>query len=104
MIRKTIDDKLTFDHEVAAQATPGSKLKSTRTGRFLRNRGTHHLEGVLVMKYVATRAHNSALSPAGRSMQLVSPAEHQQSALNAWEDEGGKVRLQASQGRSSSSR
>jgi hypothetical protein len=95
MNQKTIGEKPALDHEGAAPVGAASELKTVRVGRFLRNRGTHQLENAVVAKYASIRAHNSVLSPAGMALQLVSPTAQQQIALNAWEDEGGKVRLQA---------
>ena len=94
MNQKTLGAKPPFDHE-SVDPVAAAKLKSVRIGRFLLNRGTHHLENAVVAKYVATRAHNSVLSPAGMGLQLENPAAQQQVAFTAWEDEGGKVRLQA---------
>jgi hypothetical protein len=95
MNEKPIGEKPAFDHEGVAPVGSASKLKTVRVGRFLRNRGTHQLENAVVAKFASIRAHNSVLSPAGMALQLERPASQQQMALNAWEDEGGKVRLQA---------
>jgi hypothetical protein len=96
MNRKISGNDPTFDPDVITPATAASKLKSVRTGRFLNNRGTHHVDGAVVAKYLATRAHNSVLRLAGVPLQLDEPGRRRQIALDAWEDEGGKVRLQAS--------
>jgi hypothetical protein len=96
MNRKIPADETTFDRDVITPATTASKLKALRIGRFLTNRGTHHVDGAVVAKYLATRAHNSVLQLAGVPLQLEGPGRQPQIALDAWEDEGGKVRLQAS--------
>ena len=95
MHRKTMGDKPAFDHEVLAPAIAAPRSKSTRTGRFHLNRGTHHVQRAVIAKYAAMRAHNSVLSPAGMALQLESRIGQQQVALNSWEDEGGRVRRQA---------
>jgi hypothetical protein len=91
MKTKTIADTLSKSHGEVPTGTAASSLRANRVIRFLRNRGTHSLEGAVVAKFVSTRAHNFVLSPAG--LELERPSA-QPPALSAWEDEGGQVQLQ----------